>query len=138
MLLRTQVLRIEATYLRARAALARSLNNGDRDKLSFAERLAHKIEKENMSWAKPFAVVVRAAVAHQRGRNTEATTFLAAAGDGFERADMRLYAAASRRRLGELLADDRGRQLVADADAWMTTQRIKNPERMARMLVPGF
>jgi len=138
MLLRTQVLRIEATYLRARAALATSLQNGDRDKLSFAERLAHKIEKENMSWAKPFAVVVRAAVAHQRGQNTEATTLLAAAGDGFERADMRLYAAASRRRLGELLADDRGRHLIAAADAWMTTQRIKNPERMARMLVPGF
>jgi len=138
MLLRTQVLRIEATYLRARAALATSLQNGDRDKLSFAERLAHKIEKENMSWAKPFAVVVRAAVAHQRGQNTEATTLLAAAGDGFERADMRLYAAASRRRLGQLLADDRGRHLIAAADAWMTTQRIKNPERMARMLVPGF
>ena len=138
MLLRTQVLRIEATYLRARAALATSLQNGDRDKLSFAERLAHKIEKENMSWAKPFAVVVRAAVAHQRGQNTEATTLLAAAGDGFERADMRLYAAASRRRLGQLLADDRGRHLIAAADAWMTTQRIKNPERMAHMLVPGF
>jgi len=138
MLLRTQVLRIEATYLRARAALATSLNNSDRDKLSFAERLAHQIEKENMSWAKPFAVVVRAAVTHQRGQNTEATTLLAAAGDGFERGDMRLYAAASRRRLGELLADDRGRQLIADSDASMTTQRIKNPERMARMLVPGF
>ncbi len=138
MLLRTQVLRIEATYLRARAALATSLNHGDRDKLSFAGRLAHKIEKENMSWAKPFAVVLRAAVAHQRGQNTEATTLLAVAGDEFGRGDMRLYAAASRRRLGELLADDRGRQLIADADDWMTTQRIKNPERMARMLVPGF
>ena len=138
MLLRTQVLRIEATYLRARALLATALSNRDRDKLSLAENLAHKIENENMAWAKPFAGVVRSAVAHQRSQHTEATTLLAAAVEGFERMDMRLYAAGSRRRLGELLADDRGRQLLADADAWMTTQRIKNPERMARMLVPGF
>ncbi|MBA2705125.1 MAG: protein kinase [Blastocatellia bacterium] len=138
MLLRTQVLRIEATYLRARAVLATALRNNDRDKLSFAETLARKIEKENMAWAKPFAEVVRSAVAHQRNQPTAATTLLAAAIDGFDRVDMHLYAAVSRRRLGELLADDRGRQLLAEADAWMTTQRIKNPERMARMLVPGF
>ncbi|MEP6741522.1 MAG: protein kinase [bacterium] len=138
MLLRTQVLRIEATYLRARAVLAMALNNNDREKLNFAERLAHKIEKENMSWARAFATVIRAAVAHQRGQHTEAATLLEAASAGFERVDMLLYAAASRRRLGELLADQRGPQLIADADAWMTTQRIKNPERMARMLVPGF
>jgi serine/threonine protein kinase/tetratricopeptide (TPR) repeat protein len=138
MLLRTQVLRIEATYLRARAALATGLSDRDRDKLDLAEKLARKIEKENMDWAKPFAAVIRSAIAHQTNQHTESTTLLAAAVDGFERMDMRLYAAVSRRRLGELLADDRGRQLLAAADAWMTTQRIKSPERMTRMLVPGF
>jgi len=138
MLLRTQVLRIEATYLRARAALATGLSDKDPDKLDLAEKLAHKIEKENMDWAKPFAAVIRSAIAHQRHQHAESTTLLAAAVDGFERMDMRLYAAVSRRRLGELLGDDRGRQLLAAADAWMTTQRIKSPERMMRMLVPGF
>jgi hypothetical protein len=124
--------------LRARAALATAANNNDRDKLRFAERLARKIEKENMAWAQPFAAIIRAAVAYQRGQQVEAATLLGAAGDGFERGDMHLYAAVSRRRLGELLGNDRGQQLIKDADAWMTTQRIKNPERMARMLVPGF
>jgi serine/threonine protein kinase/tetratricopeptide (TPR) repeat protein len=138
MLLRTQVLRIEATYLRARALLATAFSGDNGDKLRLAETMASKIEKENMSWAKPFAIAVRAAVAHQRGQQTEAATLLAAAGDGFERGNMRLYAAASRRRLGELLPNERGRQLISDADAWMTTRRIENPERMARMLVPGF
>lgn len=138
MLMRTQVLRIEATYLRARAALATALSDRDRDKLDLAEHLARKLEKENIDWAKPFAAVVRSTVAHQRNQHTEATTLLSAAVDGFERMDMRLYAAVSRRRLGALLADDRGRQLLADADAWMSTQRIKNPERMTGMLVPGF
>ncbi len=138
MLLRTQVLRIEATYLRARAVLATALSNRDRDKLVLAENLARKLEKENMAWAKPFAAVVRSAVAHQRNQHTEATTLLAAAVAGFERVDMHLFAAASRRRLGELLGDERGGQLQAEADAWLTTQRIMNPERMMRMLVPGF
>ena len=138
MLLRTQVLRIEATYLRARALLATALNDRDQDKLRFAETLARKIEKEDMTWANPFAFVTRAAVANQRGQHGDALTLLTTAGDGFEQVDMHLYGAASRRRLGELLGDDRGRQLISEADAWMTTQRIKNPERMARMLVPGF
>ncbi|MGI8835336.1 MAG: serine/threonine-protein kinase PknK [Pyrinomonadaceae bacterium] len=138
MLLRNQVLRIEATYLRARAALATALTGNSRDKLGYAETLARKLEKENMGWAKPLAAVVRAAVAHQRGQHSEAISLLTAAADGFWQMDMRLYAAATRRRLGELLADDRGRQLITDADEWMTTERIKNPERMTRMLVPGF
>lgn len=138
MLLRNQTLRIEATYLRARAELATALTSDNSAKLSFAEKLARKLEKENMAWAKPFTAVVRAAVAHHRGQHTQATTLLTAAADGFGRMDMRLYEAASRRRLGGLLADDRGRQLITDADVWMTTERIKNPERMAHMLVPGF
>jgi hypothetical protein len=57
---------------------------------------------------------------------------------GFERADMRLYAAAARRRMGERLGDERGHDLMAEADAWMAEQRIKNPEAMTRMLAPGF
>jgi hypothetical protein len=56
----------------------------------------------------------------------------------FERADMRLYAAAARHRLGNLLGGERGQQLVAEAEAWMTEQRIKNPAAMTRMLAPGF
>ena len=91
-----------------------------------------------MGWAKPFAAVVRAAVAHQRNQHSEVPSLLTAAADGFRRMDMRLYEAAARRRLGETLGDDRGRQLIADADDWMKTERIMNPERMTQMLVPGF
>ena len=139
MLLRTQMLRIEASYLKARAALATALSDGDRDKLALAEKLAGKIEKENMAWAKPFAEVVRSrSRAPTPASRLRPQHRLRPRSDGFERMDMRLYAAASRRRLGELLGDDRGRQLKTDADAWMTTQRIKSPERMMRMLVPGF
>ena len=91
-----------------------------------------------MSWSKPFATLIRAAIAHQRGEAGNAGTLLAEAAKGFDEAEMHLYAAAARRRLGEKLRDERGRQLTAEADAWMAEQKIKNPEAMTRMLAPGF
>jgi hypothetical protein len=103
-----------------------------------AEKLARKIEKVNMSWSIPFATLVRATVAHQRGETAKATTLLSEAVQGFERAEMRLHAAAVSRRLGERLRDDRGKQLIAEADVWMVGQKVKNPEAITRMIAPGF
>jgi len=51
---------------------------------------------------------------------------------------MNLYAAAARRRLGEIVGGERGQELITDADAWMERQKIKNPEKLTRMLAPGF
>ncbi len=138
MLLRIQVLRIEAMHLRARTALANSAIRVDRDKLRIAEKLARKIEKEKMSWGNPFASLVRAAIAHQRSEEFRIATFLTDAVQGFEDADMHLYAAVARRRLGEITGGDKGQQLITEADAWMMAQRIKNPAAMAQMLAPGF
>jgi hypothetical protein len=53
-------------------------------------------------------------------------------------ATLRLYAAAARRRQGELLGGHKGRQLVAEANSWMAGQGVVRPERMTAMLVPGF
>ena len=53
MLLRFQVLRIEAMHLRARAALA-SARLAAHERLQLAEKLARQIEQEKMPWAMPF------------------------------------------------------------------------------------
>ena len=58
--------------------------------------------------------------------------------DRFERADMKLYAAVTRRRIGALQDDARGRELRRQAEEWMAAQNIKNPAAMTRMLAPGF
>jgi serine/threonine protein kinase/tetratricopeptide (TPR) repeat protein len=138
LLLRIPAVRVEACMLRARTALATSGGGRDAGKLRLAEKLARTISKVEMSWSAPFATLIRATVAHQRGDASQANALLSEAIQTFERAEMGLYAAAARRRLGEKLRDERGSQLVARADAWMKSQNIKNPEAMTRMLAPGF
>ena len=91
-----------------------------------------------MAWAVPFASLLRAGVADLRDERTEALSLLAEAMEAFSLADIELYAAATRRRLGETLGSERGAELVAEADEWMLGQRIKNPLAMTRMLAPGF
>lgn len=53
---------------------------------------------------------------------------------GFEENDMALYAAAARRRLGELIGGDEGKALLAQGDAMMRAQRVKNPDAITEML----
>ena len=73
-----------------------------------------------------------------RGDEARCRRLLAEALARSEAAHMGLFAAAARRRLGGLLGGDEGRALVAEADAWMASQGIRNPARMAAMLAPGF
>jgi len=138
MLLRIQTVRVECRHLRARTAIASAAGSQREQRLQIAENMARKISKEQVLWADPLAVLIRGGIAGSRGDKASAITYLSQAVEGFEMADMALYAAASRRRLGEAIADERGLQLITEADAWMTAQRIKNPERMTQMLAPGF
>ena len=56
----------------------------------------------------------------------------------FQAQEMGLHAAVARRRQGVLLGGDEGRALVAEADAWMAGQQVRNPARLAAVLAPGF
>jgi hypothetical protein len=40
--------------------------------------------------------------------------------------------------MGRLVGGDAGRQLVASGEAFMTSQGVASPARMAAMLAPGF
>lgn len=138
MLMRIQVLRIEALHLRARAALASAAHSKDKARLKSAEKLADGIARERVSWGAPFAHLVRAGVAHQRGDHSKAVSLLSQAMESFDLADIDLYEAIARRRLGELLDDERGHRHIAEADGWMRKRQIQNPEAMTRMMAPGF
>ncbi len=140
MLLRVQVLRLEARHLRARCVLAAIVSgaSGDERLFAAAEQLARQIEREQMAWARPLVALVRASIAGLRGDSARAGELCAVAVAGFEAAQMNLYAAAARRRLGQLTGGDAGRQLIVEADVWMNEQGVRQPARLTRVLAPGF
>ncbi len=139
-LLHMQVFRIESWNLRARSALAAAAEADSRERalfLELAERDARRIEHEDVHWGGPLAELIRASITAAQGEAPAAVTLLESAESGFETADMALYAAAARRRRGELLGGEEGRSVVEAADVWMAGQNIRNPERMTAMLAPG-
>ena len=141
MLLRLQILRVEALHLQARTALATALVSEPRKRerlYRIAGQIARQISREKMPWSDPFVALIRGAIATAHNEPATAISFLAEAMEGFELADMGLYAAAARRRLGQVTGGERGAELIADAEEWMRSKEIKNPARMTRMLAPGW
>ncbi|MBI3838184.1 MAG: hypothetical protein HY288_09670 [Planctomycetia bacterium] len=138
-LLRVQQVRILMRHLRARCALATAASASEASSMMrMAARDASRLSKENARWAAAFGISIRAALAYLNGGTDAARQLLAEAVSEFEAVDMNLYAAAGRRRLGQLVDGAEGRALIEQADAWMAGQGIRNPERMTAMLAPGF
>jgi len=136
---RIQVMRIESFYLRARSALAMAALHGPHRRfMSVADAGARGIAREHMPWSDPIALLLRAGIAQVEGQTPLAVRCLDEAMDQFDRADMKLYAAVARLRIGALQGDARGRALTRQAEEWMAAQNIKNPAAMTRMLAPGF
>jgi hypothetical protein len=139
MLTRIQALRVESIYMRARAALG--IAGGGRSPRRFlriARAGAGRIAREQRPWSTPIALLLKAGIANVEGHVPLALSHLHDAADRFDRADMQLYAAVARRRIGALQPDARGRELRCQADDWMAAQTIRNPTAFTRMLAPGF
>jgi hypothetical protein len=139
MLHRVKFNRIDIHQLRGRSAVAAARCTADpRDLLRIAHTDARQLESEKTPYSMAMANVVRAGVAAVSGDLGRARIRLLEAPGKFEALGLRLWASAARRRLGELLGGDEGRELVARADAWMTAQTIRDPARITAMLIPGF
>jgi hypothetical protein len=91
-----------------------------------------------MPWSDPFASLMQAGIASVEGKRDEAAACLDDAASGFERGDMNMYLAVTRRRIGALRRDARGREVQRLAESWMAAQQIKNPVFLTRMYAPGF
>jgi hypothetical protein len=136
---RLQVFRVETHYMRARSALAiAATDRAPRRFLSIARAEARRIARERMPWSEPIALLLRAAVASLEGNAASSLKCLHDAVERFERADMNLYAAVARLRIGQLQRDSAGRERRDAAVAWMAVQNIRNPGGFTRMLAPGF
>jgi hypothetical protein len=139
LLTRIQALRVESLYMRARAALGiAGSGRSPRRFLRIARAGARRIARERMPWSNPIALLLKAGIANLEGNVPLALSYLHDAADRFDRADMQLYGAVARRRIGALQDDARGRELQCQADEWMAAQEIRNPTAFTRMLAPGF
>ena len=138
-LLRMQLIRIEACYLRARAALLVAATGTETRKfLALARHSTRQLAAERMPWSDPIASLLTAAFAHVEGRPITVVHNLSAAVQGFEHADMRLYAAVARRCLTQVTSGPLAEQHRREAEEWMAAQGIVNPSSIVRLLAPGF
>ena len=137
-LLRVELVRNEVDWVFGNAlVLAARQGHDDREGLlREAERRARALTKEKRPLAGAFGAQLHAGIALARGRHDRALVFYRDAASAFEGLEMGLHAAASRRRQGELLGGEQGRDLILASVATMEAQRIRNPERMAAMLAP--
>jgi hypothetical protein len=137
LLIRIQEFRIQVLQARAYTALAAAAVAADPGPLwRDAGQTARRLRREKQPWALATADYVEAALAAARGERQAAAALLPKVVAQFEALQMGLYAAATRRRLGELVGGSAGRALVAEADAWMAGQAIKDPVRMAATIAP--
>jgi hypothetical protein len=136
-LLLIQISRTEAHFLRARSAVMafhQSFGDEKQRLLKIAEGDAKSLEREKSNWAPPMARLTRALLTNARGGDPRAQ--LLEAEELFAAADMPMHTRLVRRQRGILLGGDDGKLLIADADAWLRAQEIRDPERLSQLMVP--
>src|SRR6266705_2916393 len=97
-----------------------------------------RVTREQMLWSNPLADLLMAGVHATRGQDARAIRRLIRALTRFETTHLGAYAAAARRRYGQLLGGAAGASLVAAAEQWMRAAEVANPTRMTAVLAPGF
>jgi hypothetical protein len=136
--MRIQKIKVFFYERRARCALAAAaVAERPGPLLKSAERDAQRLDSEGMAWSRALAYPIRAGIAAARGDRSGATRLFAAAVMHLGAVDMNLYAAASRRRLGELMERPEGFAEVERADSWMRQQNIQDPARVANVFAAG-
>ena len=128
--------RIEMRFFRARIALARAAD-GEPGYLRKAAADAARLEGEDAVWATALARLVRASVSATSGSRREAASLLGTAAATLLDAGMAHYAAAAQYRRGQLLGDDEGRALQAEATRFFQDQTVVSVERITNLLAPG-
>jgi eukaryotic-like serine/threonine-protein kinase len=136
LLMRVQVVRAEALFLRGRAVLARAHGApGEKAWARELDQVSVRLDRQHMPGAHALSNVLAAGAARLAGDEERAAGLLAQAESRFQTAEMALCAAAARRRRGELLGGSAGARLVTGADRWMSGQTIRNPAAMTRLIL---
>jgi len=75
-------------------------------------------------------------VAEAKGLHSRALGLYSKALELFDQSQMKLFATATRSRLGQLQGGELGAANVRAAEAWMSAQGVKKPQKLVEMLVP--
>jgi hypothetical protein len=130
-LLRVQVLRSLLTHLRARSALAAArTSRSQAPLLGAARRDARRLLGENMPYCTPHARHLLAGIAIREGRREQAIELLRDTLRGYSETGMRLFAAATQRRLGEVLGGDEGDTHISEANAYLQMLEVANIDKV--------
>lgn len=131
--LRVQRTRVEIALLHAFAALAAGPRGRSR-----ARSWLRRIERERLGWIAPLIRLIEASLAAQVGRHDDGIRHLEEAITGMDRLDYAMFSAAASWRLGCLLGGAEGEAMRGAAAERIAAQGAKRPDRIVRMLAPGF
>ena len=133
---RLQRPRILGWATRGKLLLARAARHRDRASLFECAWLARRLWREDLGYARVRALLLRAGIANLRGEEERAIGALRETVAIADRIGLGLTGAAARRRLAGHVGGDEGRLLLRDSDAWMRTQRVVDPARIAEVEAP--
>ena len=137
---RVQVIRVFASGLRARSALAVAERRPSRRRelVRLARADAARIDREATGYGTPLASLVRAGAARLEGDEDAACRLLERAAREADAADMKMHGFVARRALGRLVRGATGATLIGDAESAMRGETIRDVECFAAMIAPGF
>src|SRR5262249_39082461 len=139
LIFRVQHTLVRAHWLRGRCALAAmAAGSSSKELLDLARRASKQLRRQRLHWATPLAALLDAGIAVQSGDRASASRHLEEAVSLFDAADMALYAAVARHRLGSVKGDESGAAMTKEAAHWMTSRGVRDPERICATLAPGF
>jgi eukaryotic-like serine/threonine-protein kinase len=136
-ILRWEILRIMALFLKGRASLACWLDNKSKALRVEVENNAKGLEHIRSAWSLPMVRVLRAGLYTGEGRRTQAAQALTDAHRDFTKIGLHAYAAAAAHVSGSLRRDAYGDEQMRTANAYMQAEKVVRPDAFTRMLIPG-
>jgi predicted Ser/Thr protein kinase len=137
-LLRMQIARAMMVYCRAGCRLAASSPQRPSVELSLVAAAARTLRKTPLMHAHGWAAVLEAGLAQRNRRAGRAAEQLGLAITRLDASGLRMFAAAARRRLGQILGGQQGAASLREAELAMVTEGIVDIEATTEMLAPGL
>ena len=138
LLTRVQFIRFELRWLQGRLALSTATGSNTASRSRIAERLARQLCRVPSPYIRIWGELLSAGIAAHRGHDEKALEHLRTVFSTTESHEMLLCAAVARRRYGELVGGDEGKQAIDEADRAITDLGIRRPDRICAIFAPGF